>query len=168
MATAKYGLKPSPQRLIFRYLVKAFRSDPTLSRVVQSWQVWDDDLPNNLRDPAITEMPCVRLSPSQGPDQFWGPEAFVGTLSVLIELYLPACDADDALDLYYAIRRAIYPTDPARRLTIHRQLVQNGARAEFTARFSQPNFRAFPDAKGGAFTRAAGMLQLDILEQLNP
>jgi len=166
MANQSFNLVPSAHRQVFRVIVDAIRKDSTLSRVVKTWSVMDGS-PIDTQDFVVVHTPAIRLIPSEGPDQFYGPGGMIGPLVVLVEICMRGSDFDDPMDLYAAVRRAIYPKTDAERLRIHQALVAAGAEAMFVTEFSQGSYapRVMVD---GPLIDATGQIQVRIRQDLNP
>jgi hypothetical protein len=165
MATQAYGLTPAPHRKVFRALCDVLKQDPTLSRVIRTWSVFDGS-PIDTQDFTVSHTPGLRMIPSEGPDGWYGPNGLLGPLVVDVEICLRGSDFDDALDVYHAVRRAIYPPADADRVRIHQALVAAGAEAMFVLECSQGSFapRVMVD---GPLLEVTGRLSVRVRQDLN-
>jgi hypothetical protein len=125
MAVPKLALEPSPHSLAFRGLVRILRADPTLRKVVRTWFVWDGS-PDDAMEPCEATCPSLALAPAASADRWLGPSGFTGDLVVNLELLVAGSRVDDALDLYHAVKRAVYPEDDAKRTAVRAALVAAG------------------------------------------
>lgn len=147
MSSNNLGLRSSPATNVFRALVGAIQTDPTLAGAVRRWRTWNGSH-DDWREPSEGELPCVELLVGQGADEFYGPSTFVGPLVVELIVYCGGCDQDDPLDLYWAIKRAVYPADDVRREVIQEALVAAGAQGRDLVRFTSPSFAPVIYTKG--------------------
>lgn len=87
--------------------------DPTIKRVVnpeniQSYQGIIRDTSSFSEGSA----PSIRFTPSQGDESWFTPSGFKGNLIIRVEMFTKGTSADDAFNLWWAIKRAIYPPTP--------------------------------------------------------
>lgn len=119
-------LPQDPRTAVFRQLVKTLRSDPVLSREVKTWLAWDRALTSVVGLTAAA--PCsLRLTPTIGSQKWYTPDSNSGMLVVTVEAKILSWDADDHMNLWGAIERALYPTDRTRELEIEAAFVALGA-----------------------------------------
>jgi hypothetical protein len=166
MATELLALSPSPHREVFRVLVDTLRADPVLASVVRTWRAYEGR-PDDTAELAASQTPCVWLTPQEGADDWYGPSGLIGPLVVLVEVYAPGTDADDILDLWYAIKRAVYPADATACLAIHSRLVAAGAEGHYLAEFTPARFGPV-EGEDANFLAATGMIRVRCRAELNP
>jgi hypothetical protein len=162
MATIKQ-LPTSPRTKVFRTLDNILRRDPVLSSVIkpESFRSWAGKSHDNLEF-TFSSAPGIRLTPTNGPELWKFPDAFVGDLFIKVEMLIPGTDADDQLNLWWAIERAIYPdTFPLQQANVA-ALQQAGAYTGLTE-FSQP---AFDEAPQDRFFAAIGQMKIQVVLQL--
>ncbi len=164
MATTALNLTPSRHRQVFRAICDVIQSDATLSRVIKTFSVMNGQ-PIDTQDFTVAHTPAMRLIPSEGPDAWYGPNGLLGPLLVTVEICLRGSDFDDALDIYAAVRRALYPTTDADRVAIHQRLVSAGAEGMFVLEFTQGSFapRVMVD---GPLVDVSGQMSLRIRQEL--
>ncbi len=157
-------LDDCPRTLVYRKIVEFLRNDPTLRRVIRppSLRTWDGK-PTDSADFGAATAPCLRLTPINGPDAWVYPSAFAGDLLLNCEVLVTGTNVDDLFNLWWAISRAIYPKDPAKRMANIQALQLAGAKNGLVE-FSQPAFD--PDPKDN-FLWGTGQLRVSILSQLN-
>ena len=127
-AATTLKLPESPYASVFRAIEKTLRNDPTLKTAVQptSWRTWEGK-PADKQAVPLTGAPGIRLTPDPGADQWWSPDAAVGTLTIHCELFVRGLCIDDVLNLWWAVVRALYPVDQTTKLAIQAALVAAGA-----------------------------------------
>lgn len=168
MASPQLGLDPSPHRLVYRKLVEVLREDPVLSRVVNHWFAWEGETAHDQLDLAVGLCPAISLAPSMGSDRWYGPEAYLGPLHVHVGIAVAGTDADDLLDLYHAVKRAVYPADEAAGIAIHQALVEAGAEAMYLVEFTQGRFGVQADDDGGPMLVGTGQIKIDVKQGFAP
>lgn len=153
------NLNQAPRTAVFRQLVSFVRNDPTIKRIVRptSIRAWDG-LPQDAEpfSPAIA--PCIRMTPTNGPDKFWSPGATVGTLFVQVEMLVQGLCSDDLLNLWWAVVRAIYPAAQSDTNASIRALVAAGAYCGL-AEFTLPVFDADPE---NFLFAGVGQIKIDV------
>jgi hypothetical protein len=163
MATLK-SLPTCPRTTVFRKIVQILKNDPVLSNVIRpgSLRSWSGSSHDNVEF-SYSQAPAIRLTPASGPEDWKYPDAQVGALYINVEMLVAGTDADDEINLWWAIERAIYPFDEAKRFAIVRELQQASAHSGLCT-FSQP---AFDPEPGNKFFAATGQIKIDVLLQLN-
>ncbi len=161
MATIKQ-LPTSPRTKVFRAIDNILRRDPVLSSVIRpsSFRSWNGST-HDAAEFSFSMCPAIRLTPSNGPEDWKFPDALVGWLMIKVEMLIPGTDADDELNLWWAIERAIYPD--GRTLDNVLALQQLGAYDGLVA-FSQP---AFDPQPADRFFAAVGEMRIQVLLQVN-
>lgn len=165
MAT-RFGKLPyndSPRTLVFRAIDDILRADRNLQRSlsrVGAFRSWRGG-PEDKQDFAQTQAPAVRITMAPGPESWWYPGATKGDLIVRIEMLVAGLCADDVENLFWAIQRALVPTDQAEALAIHRKLVAAGATTGLVL-FEQPAFDSDPSAGSDGQFRAFGHLKVEV------
>lgn len=104
------GVPRGIRSTVFRMIEARLKADATLGGVVAKWYTWDGS-PESASGLAVIPTPSVRLTPALGPVTWYGPAEQGGMLQVKIDLLTRTLNADDPLDLWEAIERAIYPSD---------------------------------------------------------
>lgn len=163
----KLDLDDSPHSKVYAEIVRTLKDDGTLGRVVKTWS-FADGSPTDIQEPSVGQCPSVTLRPAQGTERFYGPQGMIGPLFVDIEVAVAGTDATDAMNLYWAIRRAFYPTNAALCTAIHQALVAAGAEAHYVLQFTQGRYTARESADDGAIWIAQGQITLNVVSDLNP
>jgi hypothetical protein len=162
MATLK-TLPVSPRTKVFRAICSLLQHDPVLSNVIKpdNFRTWagksNDSMPFDFSPSA-----SLRLTPSNGPEEWKYPDAMMGWLFITVDMLVMGTDADDQLNLWWAIERAIYPDTWALSVANVQALQLAGAYSGLTE-FSQPAFDAAP--QGGGFA-STGQLKIQVILQL--
>lgn len=158
------ALPKSPHRLLYRELVRVWRADKDLADAVKTWFVWDGSVADRVPF-GLSLCPSVAALPGRGSDRYYGPSGFDGTLTVDLTIVVAGTNVDDLLDLYHALQRALWPSDPATRAAIREGLRALGA-VTGEAEFIQPKLApSFDDA--GPYVLGLGQARL-LLETINP
>lgn len=110
----------------------------------------------------FSSSPSLRITPTCGPESFLFPTAMVGPLFLNVDMLIPGTDADDELNLWWAIEHALYPQSFAAQQANVAALQLAGANTGLCM-FSQPAFDPTPSDK---FFAATGQIKIDIRLQL--
>ena len=163
----KLDLESSPHSKVYAEIVRTLREDGTLRTVVRNWSVADGST-TDTAEPGLNQLPAITLRPAAGPERFYGPQGMLGPLFVDVECIVAGTNAADAMDLYYAIRLAIYPRDATLRMAIHQALVAAGAEAHYTLRFTQGRFAPREADDDMAAYVARGQIEVNVTSEFNP
>lgn len=103
-------LPDAPETTLYRAIVKVLRNDPTLSRIGVTFGTWEDS-PEDMRDITASLCPYIELSPAPG-NTGWSEENQHRTdFNIDILLTVAGSCADDLLNLWGAVRSALFPPD---------------------------------------------------------
>ena len=162
MATLKQ-LPVSPRTKVYRAVVAILQHDPVLSNVIkpENFRCWAGSSKDNMVF-EFSNSPSLRVTPTNGPEEWIFPTAFRGWLYLQCEMLLAGTDVDDVFNLWFAIERALYPDDYASQQAMVAKLQQAGAYTGLPE-FSQPAFDAQPADK---FFAATGQIKIEVLLQL--
>ena len=165
MATLALNLPQSPRTAVFRAIDSILRHDPVLQRSIrpQSFRSWSGSTYDSV-DFTLAMAPCIRLTPTHGAEVWKFPDAFVGPLFVKVEMLVAGYDVDDVMNLWWAIEKALYPSDFTAKSANISALQAAGAYTGL-AEFTQP---AFDDSPSDKFFAAYGQIKIDVLLQLAP
>lgn len=164
------NLKDCPHVQVYRVLTQAVRHDHELARRVRRWRTWEGDV-DDLRDVAVGELPCIELTIGTEPDAFYSPVSFVSPLIVDIVVTTSGTDQTVPLNLYWYVKRAVYPPDATARDLLHHNLVEAGAKGPMLVLFNAPSFTPIPRPgtfEVGQHLTATGRLSVDVIDVLNP
>lgn len=108
-----------PHVQLYRTIVQIIEDDQTVRRIVRpssmrSWQ----GIPIDAAQFGEGAAPALRFTPTQGNDAWWTPGSMRGNLFIEVEIFTKGTCADDPANLWWIIRRALYPSDNAARMTI--------------------------------------------------
>ena len=112
--------------LAFRKVVEIIQSDPTLRRLNVTFIVWDGSA-NDLTNPVAGILPLIELQPSPDGTGWSEADQHRSDVGVDITLAVKGTNADNLLNLWSAVRSALFP-DPAssRRATIEAAVASVG------------------------------------------
>lgn len=103
-------LKESPEVSVFRGVVKVIREDPTLKRIGLNVNAWEDRS-DDLKEITSEMCPHVEISPSAGETRWSEANQHKSDFSIDFLLTVNGTNADDLLNLWHAIRQALFPTN---------------------------------------------------------
>jgi hypothetical protein len=158
MATIKQ-LPVSPRTKVFRAICAILQHDPVLSSVIkpENFRAWSGKGQDNMVF-EYSNCPAIRITPANGPEQFQFPSAMVGALYLNVNMIIPGSDADDQLNLWWAIELALYPKSWAGAAANIATLQKAGANSG-ECFFSQPAFDPVPTDR---FWAATGQIKIDV------
>ncbi len=142
MTSPRLPLPDSAETLALRAVIRVLRSDPTLESVVRSWCVWDGS-DADLMDRTKAGYPHVAVTPQPGSTSWAEESQHRSDVVLAIETFVSGTNADDSLNLWGAIRRALFPPlGSARRAAVAAQLaplVHNGELIRQPFQFADPS-----------------------------
>jgi len=161
---ATLSLNTAPRASVFRKLVELVQNDATIKRVISrpaSFRAWTGN-PVDSQPFSIDIAPAVRFTPASGPEVWFTPNAQKGPLLVNVEMLVMGSDADDVMNLWWAIERAIYPAAQAP-LYANLQALQQAGAYSGLAEFTLP---AFDPQPADNFWAATGQIKIEVRNQL--
>lgn len=153
-------LPQDPRTAVFRLLCKTLKTDPVLNRTVKTWVDYSEKITGAVGITAAAPA-MVKLTPIPGAQNWYTPDSNIGILQVRVEYDLLSYDADDFMNFWGAIERALYPVDRDAELTIERAFVAAGA-ATGQWRFSQPAVDTNPMGDGDHTWHCVGLMEIDV------
>lgn len=148
MPSPRLKLDLSVEAAIFRAATTVLKEDPTLKGVVKTWEVLDGTH-SQVKRPDTREMPWIMVVP--GPSRMAMVEA--DRYGVHMDLYVSIATAglvaEDNLNLFAAVRKALNYRKPFRGTTVAEYLQEAG---NDTYEVSSPGFGPLPQpaATGGS------------------
>lgn len=118
---SKLPLAAGEETVAFRAFEGVLRTDPTLARVVKTWSSWRGE-PADLLKPCPALCPIVQLAPRPAGASWSAEGLHREPLYVAVYLAVAGLDADELLNFWAAIRRAVFPADPERDLFVQTRL----------------------------------------------
>lgn len=163
MPAPTLNLADSPFAAVLRVLIRTWKADAALRRLVKTWILSDgNDQPGSLP----TDQVGVMLTVVRQPDQQYGPSTMIAPLVPTLRILSPGNNLLTALNLEHAFRRALYPVDETARLAIANALVAAGAEAHWL-----PTFAAAAELVGGTtpyYIIESQIQNLRVLWDFNP
>lgn len=104
----KLPLDDAPETVAFSAIVKVLQMDKTLKRINTKWGVWDGSS-DDLREISASMCPYIELSPSPSETRWSEADQHRSTFDVDILLTVEGTCAADLLNLWGAVRRALFP-----------------------------------------------------------
>jgi hypothetical protein len=114
-------LPPSEEAKAFRALVEILQADDVLGRVVRTWEVFDGDQKSVLPPPQGS-MPWIRLRPGPSPKTRADEVSYELLFTIYFEWATEGLHADDHLNFWAAICRALVHDKPFRLTTVQQYL----------------------------------------------
>ena len=108
------GLPEAVEVTLFRIIDKTIRADATVAAQVKVFRSWLGN-PGDKTPPSSTEAPYIRLTPMGSAEEWWSTDSQLGWLNIEVELWVNGTCSDDIANLWFAIKRSIYPLDPVER-----------------------------------------------------
>lgn len=151
-------LPDSPRTKVFRAMVQILKASPTLGSVIKpgALRSWAGDSHDTIEF-SWSLAPAIRLTPANGPEQFWSPNAMLGDLLVNCEMLVAGTCVDDVANLWWAIEKAFYPASDGG-MANAATLQAAGAHSGLVL-FSQPAYDPEPADK---FFAAMGQLKIAV------
>ena len=117
---------PSTLTTVFRQVERTLRASPYLSRAVGAWRTYADRDPSSGK-PAVANQLTIELFPYVESQEWESPDSHTVWLAVAVRMTFDGKSADDYLDVWTAVLRAVYPPDQADRLALQETLRGAGA-----------------------------------------
>lgn len=118
---SRLDLPDAEETVAFRAFENVLRTDPVLSRVVKTWSSWRGE-PVDLLDPVPAMCPIIKLA-FKPAGASWETEGLhKEPLYVGVTAAVAGLDCDQLVNLWAAIRRAVFPADPERDLFVQKAL----------------------------------------------
>jgi hypothetical protein len=146
----------------FREIEQVLRSNPTLSKVVKTWKTWRGTANSNDRAGiSVGLLPWVKLTPNVGPQSWATNRQQESQLNVQVEIATDGTCVDDPLDLWDAMRRALFPVDNDEGATMRQRLKDAGAHSGVVT-LSQVPYDPTPEAEASDILVARGTITLNV------
>lgn len=154
-------LPTAPETAVFRAIVAKLLRDPTLNRVIApaAWHLFNGRVSSAL-PPSRTGGPELWIFPSAGPSRLKFEASQVLPLFLNVDMTIPTSNSDDVLNLWHAIRTALFTGDFASDATFRASLQTIGAHTGLIT-FSQAAFDPDPEVDG-RFLGGRGQLMIEV------
>lgn len=110
---SKLPLPAAEEKVAFRAFDDVLRSDPDLKRVVKTWSSQRGEH-EDLLMPCPALCPFVQLAVKPAGAEWAAEGQHKEPIYIAISVAVAGTSVDPLLDLWAAIRRAVFPQDPAR------------------------------------------------------
>lgn len=110
---SKLALPAGAETVAFRAFDLVLRTDPTLSRVVKTWSSWKGE-PLDAVAPCPATCPFIQIAPRPAGASWEAEGLHREPLYVSVFVAVTGTDVDELLNLWAAIRSAVFPRDPDR------------------------------------------------------
>ena len=163
-STSKLDLPTSPRTAVFRAMETIVRQNAIFNRVVKPdrFRTWEGH-PRDIKPFSYQEAPCLRWTPTNGPEQFRTPSQISGQLWINCELVLAGSCVDDMTNFWWMLVKCFYPGPPEAN-AIRQGLITVGARSGLVM-FTQPAFDPSPD---GVFLAGMGQMSIEVRSEIDP
>jgi hypothetical protein len=155
-------LPTAPEAAVYQAIIDQLTRDPVLTRIFtpDNWRVFSGDATRSARPPARGGGPVVTIWPTGGPSALWSPGSQVIPLFLNIELSVPSSCVLDLVNLWHAIRTAIYSGQFESDTAFCAALQAMGAHSGVMT-FSQAAFDQTPEIDGALFL-SVGQVRIEI------
>lgn len=119
---SKLALPKGAETIAYRALEDVLRTDPTLNRVVKTWASWRGD-PSDLLQPCPALCPFIQVSPRPAGASWAAEGLHKEPLYIAVFVAVAGLDVDELLNLWAAIRGAVFPQDQARHEVVAEKLM---------------------------------------------
>ncbi|WP_165231357.1 hypothetical protein [Aquisphaera insulae] len=113
LVSPKLALPASPERLAFRAVDSILREDPTLRRVVKAFSSWTGEAADSL-PPTLARLPYLATGPLPSSSSWEAEGMHRVDFTIGLRLVVAGTDVDPLLDLWGAVRDALWPAEMAR------------------------------------------------------
>lgn len=117
LSTPKLALPDSEETIAFRAVESILRSDADLSRVIKTFVAWRGE-PVDNEPPTASMCPYLMIVPSARPSGWVTEGQHEEPLQIGIFAAVVGSDADQIMNLWGAIRRALFPQDATQRTSV--------------------------------------------------
>jgi hypothetical protein len=101
-------LPDGPETIAFDAILKVFKNDPVLERLVRTLVIWDGSI-TDTSEPAVSMCPFLKVSPFP-TESFWITEGqHFGPLMLRVQCAVVGTRAREILNFWNAVRTAILP-----------------------------------------------------------
>ncbi len=114
----KLALPDGPETIAFRAVEKILTSDPTLKRVIRTWNSWNGDVTDAL-NPTFSTCPYLRISPRPGTSTKVTEDQHQMIMNIGIQIAVAGSNVDQLQNLWNVVRLALWPIDPVRSALVH-------------------------------------------------
>lgn len=112
MALPRLPLPDSPYTAAFRQVVQELRDGAFLQRLGVTLRVYDGQSPSNDVAPfADVQAPAIRVTPTAEAGAWENEGQHASGLNLKLETLTKGTNADDAMNLWWALVRTLYPGD---------------------------------------------------------
>jgi len=152
-------LPDAEETIAFRAVAAVLRDDSTLQACNVTFRAWEGNV-GDLDEPAVANCPYMRLTPAAGNSGWINEGQHELSLDVTIEAAVVGSDVDQLLNLWAAIRRALWPGRTIEARDARRQQMRTARILRPT--LTRPAFQVVVDDKdaGVRIATAAGTLKL--------
>ncbi len=161
--TASLDLPVSPRATVFRAMETIVRQNAVFNRIVKPdrFRTWQGH-PRDIKPFSYQEAPCLRWTPTNGPETFETPNMMKGDLLVNCEVITAGSCSDDMTNFWWMLETCFYPGGTPN-LVIQQTLRNAGAHTGLVM-FTQPAFDIGPD---GVFFAGQGQLRIEVTFTIN-
>jgi hypothetical protein len=153
----KLSLPDCNETKLFRQLVAKVKSDPTLSRVVKRWFVFQGDKDED-RQVQDRDYPYIALAATADGADTVTEGMSTSPMHIQIEAGVNGTNSDDIMNLWEAIRNAFFPGDG----TVQTIMTANQATG---LKLVRAPYTSVPAPGGGKMLLAKGMVSAEMWTQ---
>lgn len=164
-SSPKLDLPVSPRVSVFRAMESIVRQNPVFNRVVKAdrFRTWEGQ-PRDIKPFSYQEAPCLRWTPTNGPESFRTPTTMTGMLYIQCEIIVAGSCSDDLANFWFMLERCFYPSATNFGPNAIIATLQNAGALSGLVFFDQPAFDPGPD---GVFFAGQGQMRIDVRLDMN-
>lgn len=163
-----YDLPESNRTRVWHKLRDLVLDDPTLSRVIETFVMWDGSKLVAEKENPKGLMPILRMVPMIGPQGWYSEDAIAGWLNIKVFMAIETREADDYLNLWGSFENVFYPPgDRAAQQAIQNDLQGMGCPTGLVF-FSAPPMNFDPRQDADGVWAAEGEIRIEVYRTLNP
>jgi hypothetical protein len=153
----KLQLPDAEETIAFRAVDKILKHDIVLKHVLKTYNSFTGST-IDLLTPTPAMCPYVQISPKPMQARWESEGEHRAPLTILILCAVEGSNADNLMNLFGCVRRALWPMDPAKKAEV--DAIKNATPVIMKATLSLAGFGVIPLAKGSSVIGAAGHLEL--------
>lgn len=121
----KLLLPDAEETIAFRAVDSILRTDPTLKRILRDYNAWTGD-PSDIAAPVPSTCPNLQIAPKPSSSKWETEGMHAMPFTVAITAAVNGSNCDQLMNLWGAVRRALWPSDAVRALAVRTIVVNAG------------------------------------------
>jgi hypothetical protein len=109
-----FKLPESPESRAYKGVVQVLRTDPTLRGYGLKIRAWEGGVNDAKEVESLGELPLLMITPGRASSRWLSPAQHESQMPIELSVCVETQRASDLLDLWHAVRTALFPVDAAR------------------------------------------------------